>query len=530
MKYEDFLSLSNLLPEPVLLVSEGKVVAANRAARKQIGEAVAPFALVGSSLGKLVTDSEEKLGRFLAACAGSKDPVVGSLSFGPENDQTAVFQCKGALLNKATATTAAEIFLHCLPKKQGGSRFILLNRKIEELNREIRKQKQAEEALRRNQDMLDGIINNATAVIYIKDLQGRYTLVNRYFEALFDVEFAELAGKTDFDIFPAEVARLMQKNDQLVRQSAQPIHLEEVIPQADGQHTYLSNRFPLFDADKNVYAVCGISTDITRLKQAEAKILRFNQELERRIHERTRDLRASNRELESYSYSIAHDLRTPLRAIVSFSQILQEDTAEKLNQEESAILGRIINAGKYMTELIDDILELGRISRTEMEMTPLDLSKLVRASIERLCDHGQVQKVQFVIEDGLGVSADVRLVAVLLDNLLGNACKYSSNNPQPVIEFGQCQRQGETAYFVKDNGVGFDMQYADKLFDPFQRMHSAEQFEGTGIGLATAQRIVQRHGGRIWAESAPGEGACFYFVLCEKPSGNPQPDLQDKMG
>ncbi len=516
MKHEDFLNLGNLLPDAMLLISDGKVVSANRAARKLIGEVVAPSVLIGAPLNKLVTDSEEKLGRFLAVCAGSKEPVVGSLSFGLENGPTAIFQCKGALLNRATETTAADIFLHCLPKKQGGSRFTLLNRKIEELNREIRKQKQADEALRRYQEMLDGIINNATAVIYIKDLQGHYTLVNRHFEELFEIEFAELKNKTDFDIFPSEVAGLMQKNDQLVSQSAQPIHIEEVIPHTDGPHTYLSNKFPLFDADKKVYAVCGILTDITRLKQAEEKILRFNQELEQRIQERTRDLKASNRELESYSYSIAHDLRTPLRAIVSFSQILQEDTAEKLNEEESAILSRIINAGKYMSKLIDDILELGRISRTEMEMTPIDLSKLVRASIERLCDHGRMQKMRFVIEDGLGISGDVRLVAVLLDNLLGNACKYSSRNPQPVIEFGQCQMQGETVYFVRDNGVGFDMQYADKLFDPFQRMYSAEEFEGTGIGLATAQRIVHRHGGRIWAESTPGEGTSFYFVLSEK--------------
>jgi PAS domain S-box-containing protein len=518
MQVEEFLSLSNLLPDPMLLVIDKKISAANRAARNAIAVKAGLPTLINESLLELVTEPEKKVNQFLVSCAGSKDLVVGRLTFKAKNGEGTLFNCKGALLNKATEDSAAVIFLHCTPREESNTHFVLLNKKIEELNNEISKQNKAQESLRRNKGMLDGIINNTTAVIYIKDLDGRYTLVNHQFEALFGLKQPEVMGKTDFDIFPAEIARTLQNNDQLVYRSAKTLHLEEVIPHADELHTYLSNKFPLFDNEKDVYAVCGISADITRLKKAEEKIQQFNKELERRIQERTRDLEVSNKELESFSYSIAHDLRTPLRAIVSFSQILFDDASEKLDEEETGFLSRVINAGKYMTELIDDILQLSRISRAEMKMTEIDLSKLVQASIEHLHENSRTQQVTFSVQDGVCGRGDRKLLAVLLDNLVGNAYKYSSRNSAPRIEFGQCQQEGENVYFVRDNGVGFDMQYADKLFGVFQRLHTADEFEGTGIGLATAQRIVQRHGGRIWAESKPDQGASFYFVLQEKPS------------
>lgn len=522
MQFEDFLSLSNLLPDAMLLVTDKKISAANRAARNAIAVKAGLSALVNESLLDLVTEPEEKVNQFLTACAGSKDLVVGSLTFKLKNGECRKYNCKGALLNKATENSAAVIFLHCIPKEESSSQFVLLNKKIEELNREISKQNKAQEALHLNKEMLDGIINNTTAVIYIKDLEGRYTLVNPQFEALFGMSLSEIIGKTDFDIFPTDIARKLYNNDQLVANSGQTLHLEERIPHSDDVYTYLSNKFPLYDSEKNVYAICGISADITRIKKAEEKIQQFNKELELRIKERTRDLEITNLELESYSYSIAHDLRTPLRAIVSFSQILFDECRDKLGEENNDFLLRIINAGKYMTELIDDILEMSRITRSEMNMTEIDLSQLVQASIERLHNDGETRQVTFSVQDSVYGRGDRRLLGVLFDNLIGNAYKYSSNNPAPHIEFGVYTLEGEHVYFVKDNGVGFNMKYADKLFGVFQRLHPAEKFEGTGIGLATAQRIVHRHGGRIWAESTPGQGASFFFVLQEKSSGEMQ--------
>lgn len=231
------------------------------------------------------------------------------------------------------------------------------------------------------------------------------------------------------------------------------------------------------------------------------------------LDERARELEASNRELESYSYSIAHDLRAPLRSIIGFSQILNEELNDRLAPSEREDMQRISAAGKHMARLIDDILELSRITRRELDYRDIDLSAMVRSHADALAALDPDRKVNFHIQPGQHARGDARLVELALQNLTENAWKFSSGKDPAEITFAAAAQHNETVYRLCDNGVGFDMAHAAKLFKPFERLHSYSAFPGTGIGLATVQRIILRHGGRIWAESTPGRGTCFYFTL-----------------
>jgi signal transduction histidine kinase/ligand-binding sensor domain-containing protein len=233
----------------------------------------------------------------------------------------------------------------------------------------------------------------------------------------------------------------------------------------------------------------------------------------RSLSERTAELQAANKELEAFSYSISHDLRAPLRAIDGFSRILLEDYRDKLDDEGKDNLQRVRTASQRMGQLIDDMLQLSRHTRSEMHCGQVDLSALARAIVDELKVSAPQRQVEFVIEPGLTAHADAGLLQAVLQNLLDNAWKFTSQQPAAKIEFGRTIHEGVPIFFVRDNGIGFNMAYADKLFGAFQRLHSATEYPGTGIGLATVQRIIQRHGGQVWAESQVGHGATFYFSL-----------------
>lgn len=256
----------------------------------------------------------------------------------------------------------------------------------------------------------------------------------------------------------------------------------------------------------------GIFTDITDIKRAEEAVHAANAGLERHVRERTAELEASNRELEAFSYSVAHDLRGPLRGIEGFAHVIAEDYADGFDDAGRNYLSRIQQAAKRMAQLIDDLLELARIMRVDMDRRDIDLSALAQSLAHDL-QAGSERAVRFDIASGLKARADPTLMASVLGNLLENAWKFTARESNACIEFGADHDGAEPVFYVRDNGAGFDPAYADKLFQPFQRLHHPDEFSGTGIGLATASRIIQRHGGRIWAESQPGQGAAFWFTL-----------------
>jgi signal transduction histidine kinase len=237
-------------------------------------------------------------------------------------------------------------------------------------------------------------------------------------------------------------------------------------------------------------------------------------ELEQRVRERTAQLEVANKELESFSYSVSHDLRAPLRAIDGFSRMLERDSAETLGEKGRGHLQRIRAAAGRMDQLTEDLLSLARVTTLEIERKKIDLSRMARDILEILRQQAPDREAEIRIADGIEASCDGRLVKAVLENLLSNAWKYTSKQPSARIEFGVEEGLDKIrAFFVKDNGAGFDMTYAGRLFGAFQRLHSDKEFPGNGVGLATVQRIVRKHGGRVWAESEPGKGATFRFTL-----------------
>ncbi|MBI3471807.1 MAG: PAS domain S-box protein, partial [Candidatus Solibacter usitatus] len=259
--------------------------------------------------------------------------------------------------------------------------------------------------------------------------------------------------------------------------------------------------------------IYGAARDITERKRTEQALA-----------ERESMLAAAYREMETFSYSVSHDLRAPLRSIDGFSQAIQEDCADKLDESGRHYLERIRAAAQHMGQLIDDLLHLSRVTRKELRMEAVDLSGLAQRIALELREREPGRTVEMVIDEQVKGLGDSHLLTAVLENLLGNAWKFTGKKDQAKIEFGMRADGGRPVYFVRDNGAGFDMKYADKLFGAFQRLHAASDFPGTGVGLATVQRVVQRHGGKVWAEAALGQGTTIYFTLGEGGRNGEQAD------
>ena len=277
----------------------------------------------------------------------------------------------------------------------------------------------------------------------------------------------------------------------------------------DGSYKWVSwNSFPLTQ-EKLIFAVV---RDITERKQAEEELARHAQQVE----QANAELNMLNKELEAFSYSVSHDLRAPLRSMDGFSQILLEDYSQKLDEQGQDYLRRVCAASQRMGQLIDDLLRLSQITRAELTHEKVNLSVLAQRLVAKRREAEPERQVEFVIQEGLEAEGDRQLLRIALGNLLDNAWKFTSKQPIAQIEFGVIGVEGKPAYFVRDNGAGFDMAYVEKLFGAFQRLHSEEEFAGTGIGLAIVQRIIHRHSGEVWAEGEVDEGATFYFTIGER--------------
>ncbi|MBX3201079.1 MAG: PAS domain-containing protein [Labilithrix sp.] len=355
--------------------------------------------------------------------------------------------------------------------------------------------------------LLHAIVENIPNMLFVKDAeQLAFALFNRAGEQLLGLPREALIGRTDFDLFPAADAEFFQKKDRETLAGKLLVDIEEEPIQTQRGVRWLhTKKVPILDTNGQPRFLLGISEDITDRKLADSALREAKTQAE-----------TASAELEAFSYSVAHDLRAPLRAIDGYSAALLDDHADSLDDEGRRLLDNVRRAAQRMASLIDDLLTLSRATRIDLRREPTDIGALARTCIDAVRRAAPHREVEVVIEDGLTALADPRLVVVALDNLLANAWKFTSKQARARIEVGVAppRAAGEArTFFVRDDGAGFDMAYVGKLFTPFQRLHGMSEYEGTGIGLATVQRIMRRHGGRAWAEGQVGAGATVYFTL-----------------
>ena len=333
-------------------------------------------------------------------------------------------------------------------------------------------------------------------------------------------EFKMLAQSWEESIHPADRERVLQINLDCVENRVQNFEVEYRMRSKTGEWIWVLARGKAVSREESGQAIrlIGTHVDITERKLAEDAIRRMADELEQRVIERTASLEAANKELEAFSYSVSHDLRAPLRGIDGWSQALMEDYGSQLDEQAKNYMDRVRSEAQRMGRLIDDLLNLSRVSLVEIEKCPIDLSQLARLISSQLQGIQPDRKIEWHIQPDMQIQGDAGLLEITLNNLFDNAVKFSEKSPAACIEFGQINLHNQKTFYVKDNGVGFDMVYEKKLFGPFQRLHKPSEYPGTGIGLAIVKRAIRRHGGQIWAESKVGQGATFFFTL-EKATG-----------
>ncbi len=381
------------------------------------------------------------------------------------------------------------------------------------LKRDVTDRQKVEQALADSEAHLQLVAENVPAMIAYNDCDMVVRYANHRYLAFFGLDREAAVGRHIRDIIGAAA---FENAEPLLLQSlaGEPVHYRATRRSAAGEERIIEvESVADRGADGTVRGAYALMRDITDQQRAEDEVRSFNADLERRVSERTAELTAANKELESFAYSISHDLRAPLRGIDGFSHLLAEEYGDTLDETGRGYLDRVRRAAQRMGTLIDDILELSRVTRLEMRRMQVDLSQIATEVLDERTRAAPGHRVECIIAPDCQAFGDPQLLRVMLQNLLENAWKYSGKEAAPKIEFGHEALGGEKVHFVRDNGVGFDMKYADRLFTPFQRLHKPEEFEGTGIGLATVARIVHRHGGRVWAESAVGAGTTLRFTL-----------------
>jgi len=382
------------------------------------------------------------------------------------------------------------------------------------LQNEISNRERLTAQLRESESRYRSVVESQTELICRWLPNGTLTFVNNAYCQYFGTKRDELIGKTFLPLIPEEDRDIVHDHIATLNPDHPATTFEHRVIGKDGDIRWQRwTNLASFDEQGRINEYQSVGNDVTDRRQAEIEVQNYRAHLEELVAERTAELQAKNLELEAFSYSIAHDLRTPLRAVTSFSQILLSDAEAKLNDDEKDSINRIITAGKYMAQLIDDILGLAHVVRNEMYFESVNISALCREAAIRLQQADPKHCVRWNIQNGLCVWGDHKALAVMINNLLENAWKFTRQSSAACIEFGAAQDQGEHVYYIKDNGVGFDMRYAPKLFRAFERLHSESEFEGTGIGLASVRHVIERHRGKVWAQAAVGEGTTIYFYL-----------------
>jgi PAS domain S-box-containing protein len=359
-----------------------------------------------------------------------------------------------------------------------------------------------------NEDLYKNILDSSADLVFLKDSDFRYLMVNEANAAFFGKTKEEVIGKTDFDLMPEKNAQDCRLSDQeAINQKKTLIHVETI-----ESEYWETHKFPVDLPDGNI-GIGGIIRNITKMKKVDEENLKLNIDLEERVKKRTIELERINQELESFAYSVSHDLRAPLRAIDGFSGLLRERIKDKIDSESARYLNIVRDNAKRMDQLIKDLLFFSKASRTEIKYTDLDMMVMVDEVFKDLRNPEDTKKIIFEVHTLPNVQGDPSLMRQVWINLIDNAIKYSGPRDVPRIEIGSYPEGHHQIFYVRDNGVGFNPDYTGKLFKVFQRLHGPDKFEGTGVGLAIVQRIVQRHGGEIWAESKENEGAKFFFSI-----------------
>lgn len=378
---------------------------------------------------------------------------------------------------------------------------------------EIIERMKVQEELAKRHSMLKAVIEGTTDAVFVKDAEGRYLIANEATAGMIGKPVAEVLGKSDIELFSADVGRQLMEIDKKIMSYGETRTVEEYTTRGRVTRFWLTTKGVYRGSRGEVAGLFGIARDITELKKS-------HDNMENLVNKRTEELKASNRELqiaikemETFSYSISHDLKAPLRAINGFSNILLEDYAGSLDAEGRRILNVIHTNVVQIRQLIDDILRLSRTGLQPLKKSEIDMKKLTEDIFAELKQECPERTINFHVNPLPSCQGDSVLITQIMRNLLSNAVKFTGQREVAEIEAGSRQSNEKTVYYVKDNGVGFDMKYAEKLFSLFQRLHSPKEFEGTGVGLAIVQRLVHRHGGRIWAEAKVNEGATFFFTF-----------------
>jgi PAS domain S-box-containing protein len=354
-----------------------------------------------------------------------------------------------------------------------------------------------------NERKLQAIMDNTPSIIVVADLERRVIFVNRQFEKVFNLPKEVAAGKMLREIY-LEMGDGTSENPPGAANLASSLEKEETLVTPLGPRTYITHNFPLLGTEGRAYALVSMSTDITDRKAAEENTLRLN-----------RELNLANKELDAFTHSVSHDLRAPLRAIEGFSKMILVDHGTNLDEDGCKLLARVCDNSTKMLQLTEDLLNFSKCSQSQLESSSFNMTELVKDVSKEINLSVPGGRVNIEVAELPPACGDRKFIRQVLLNLIGNAVKFTAGKVDAFVQVGVLRDADPTVYYVRDNGAGFDMQYSDKLFGVFQRLHSQQEFKGNGVGLAIVHRIISRHGGRIWAEGKPGEGAVFYFTLAK---------------